>query len=96
MQFCSFNLIIFVFSKKVLSFGLFLTFLLLLTVDMKFIAFNEFSSTGQYPAIYFYIAILLVVICFAMFIVSIFGAWATCDILNKWDQRRKLTIQIVN
>jgi hypothetical protein len=67
------------------SLGLLVTFLLLTTSNRQFIAFNEFAQTGQYPAIFFYVSLLLIVLYFALTLVSLFGVWASYDIFNKWS-----------
>ena len=66
------------------SLALFLTFILLLSTNSQFIAFNEFSSTGRFPAIYFYVAIVLTIVYFALFFVSLLAIWSSIDVLNKW------------
>ncbi|RMZ97876.1 tetraspanin-15 [Brachionus plicatilis] len=71
------------------SLGLFLTHILLITTNSQFIAFNEFSSTGKTPAIFFYISIILTILYFFTFFVSLFGIWSTNDILNQWNHRVK-------
>lgn len=76
-------------GQQISSFGLFLTYMLLLTTNSQFIAFNEFSATGKCPAVYFYVSIILSVIYFGMFIVSVAALWFTADILNKWNQQTK-------
>lgn len=78
------------------SFGLLVTFLLLITTNKQFIAFNEFSATGQYPAIFFYVSIILIVLYFAMTLVSLFGIWATYDIFNKWSNHKMIIINLLN
>jgi len=55
---------------------LFLTYVLLLSVDRQFIAFNHFSDTGQYPAVLFYLSIAYCLIYAFLFMVSLFAIWA--------------------
>lgn len=81
---------------KISSFGLFLTYILLLTTNSQFIAFNEFASTGKCPAVYFFIAIILAVVYLGTFIVSAISLWSTADILNKWNQQTKSIFISVN
>lgn len=78
------------------SFTLFIGFILLITTNKQFIAFNELSQTGQYPAIFFYVTIILIILYFALTIVSLFGVWATFDIFNKWSNQKLLIINLLN
>lgn len=78
------------------SFGMFVTFLLLITQNKQFIAFNELSQTGQYPAIFFYVSIILIVLYFALTFVALFGVWATYDIFNKWSNHKLIIINLLN
>lgn len=78
------------------SFALLVTFVLLIATNKQFIAFNEFAATGQYPAIFFYVALILIVLYFALTMVSLFGVWASYDIFNKWSNHKLIIINLLN
>ena len=58
------------------SLCLFLTFVFLLSTNPQFISFNQYSSTGKYPAVFFYVAIVLSILYVTLFVASLFGLWA--------------------
>ncbi len=83
------------FVKKIISFSIFLTNVLLLTSNPQYIAFNEFSATGKYPAIFYYVSIILLAISIGQFVCSIFGLWSTRDLLNNFNSQTKCMIRLV-
>jgi hypothetical protein len=91
---CSLSLI--TMYSLISSIGLFLTFILLLSTNSQFIAFNEFSATGKFPAIYFYITIVLTVFCFGLLFISLLAIWSTIDILNRWNMQIIFIMYMVN
>ena len=67
-----------------------------MTTNSQFIAFNEFSATGKYPALFYYISIVLIVIYLSSFVTAAFGFWSTKNILNKWNYRNKCLMKLVS
>ena len=59
-------------------------------------AFNEFAATGKYPAIFYYVSIVMLVVCIGVFISAVFGFWSTRDLLNTFNSQTKCMIQLVN
>jgi hypothetical protein len=78
----------------IVSFSLFLTFVLLVTTNTQFIAFNEFAATGKYPAVYYYTSLILICLYFGLFVCGIFGVWGSRDILHKFSSHTRMLIKL--
>lgn len=80
---------------KITSLCLFLSLILLLCTNNQFIAFNEFSATGKYPAIFFYVSIVLLVLYIGLFSISICAFWSTFDVMNNWNNQTTFVFKLV-